>query len=90
MGSTIIVDTAWNEGYSAIVIIPVAEDYNGWSGTITFSHPVLSVTVSLLCSVCLFASFRPSFCLSYQFNSLCQIVITFEILELVLRPVPND
>ena len=46
MGSVIIVDSYWDEGYSAVVLIPVTEDYNGWHGTITFSHPVLSVTVS--------------------------------------------
>ena len=46
MGSIIIVDSYWDEGYSAVVLIPVTEDYSGWHGTITFSHPVLSVTVS--------------------------------------------
>ena len=46
MGSVIIVDTTWNEGHSVVIPIPMTEDYNGWHGTITFSHPVLSVTVS--------------------------------------------
>ena len=41
-----IVDTAWSEGYSVVVLVPVPEDADEWHGTVTFSHPILSANVS--------------------------------------------
>ena len=41
-----IADTAWSEGYSVIVLVPVSEDADEWHGTVTFSHPILSANVS--------------------------------------------
>ena len=43
---TMIVDTAWSEGYSVIVLVPVSEDADEWHGTVSFSHPILSANVS--------------------------------------------
>ena len=73
MGSVIIVDTAWNEGYSVVIPIPVTEDFNGWHGTITFSHPVLSVTVSraLINHSHRFWGFQSN----YVANSFCMVVL---------------
>ena len=41
-----IVDTAWSEGYSVVVLVPVPEDADEWHRTVTFSHPILSTNVS--------------------------------------------